>query len=397
MNSHPHNRRPGLLTKVREQLRYRHYSHRTEKAYVHWIRLFVRSSGMRHPRDMGRIEVEAFLTGLVRDRRVSVSTHKQALSALLFLYRHVLGTEFPWMADLQRPTTPRRIPSVLSQAQVMQLLPLVEGDAALVARLLYGTGIRLMEGLQLRVKDLHFDQGVILVRQGKGKKDRVVMLPSSLGAALQDRLASNRSLWESDRLANLPGVEVPDGLMAKYPNAGRSWAWNWLFPSRRLSRDPLSGVVRRHHLFPQNVQRALARAVHQAGISMPVSVHTLRHSFATHLLQDGTDIRTVQELLGHSDVSTTMIYTHVLRHGAGAVASPLDRLAAGPLPKGGTISHGHSYLELSSTSMPTGYIPPRRLLATVDSKGFVAATAHGIAVPPLADATVHSRSPPCRV
>ena len=324
MNSIQPTRAPRLLDKVREQLRYRHYSHRTEKAYVHWIRLFVRSSGMQHPRNMGRAEVDAFLSGLVRDRRISVSTHKQALAALLFLYRHVLGSELPWLTDLQRPTSTRRIPSVLSRSQVAQVLSHMDGHTALVARLLYGTGMRLMEGLQLRIKDLQFDQGVILVRQGKGRKDRVVMLPGSLAADLRAHLVLNRSLWESDRLAGVPGVAMPDALASKFPRAGLTWGWSWLFPSRRLSADPRTGLVRRHHLYPQNVQRALARAVHQAGIDMPVSVHTLRHSFATHLLQAGTDIRTVQELLGHSDVSTTEIYTHVLNRGGRGVASPLD-------------------------------------------------------------------------
>lgn len=281
---------------------------------------------------MGRDEVDAFLNGLVRDRGISVSTHKQALAALLFLYRHVLGAELPWLTELQRPTSTRRIPSVLSRSQVGQLLSRMDGDAGLVARLLYGTGMRLMEGLQLRIKDLQFDQGVIVVRQGKGRKDRVVMLPSSLAPALRARVEANHSLWESDRVAGLPGVAIPDGLVRKFPNAGLTWAWSWVFPSQRLSADPCSGVIRRHHLYPQRVQRALGQALHLAGIALPASVHTLRHSFATHLLQGGTDIRTVQELLGHSDVSTTMIYTHVLRHAAGALASPLDSLETPEAP-----------------------------------------------------------------
>ena len=321
---------PRLLEKVREQLRYRHYSHRTEKAYVHWIKLFVRSSGMQHPRHMGSAEVDAFLNGLVRDRHISVSTHKQALSALLFLYRHVLGLDLPWMTTLQRPTTPKRVPSVLSRSQVTQVLSQLDGEVGLVARLLYGTGMRLMEGLQLRVKDLQFDQNVIVVRQGKGSKDRLVMLPDSLTADLQAHLSGNHSLWESDRVAGLPGVCMPDALATKFPRAGQSWGWSWLFPSRRLSTDPRSGVFRRHHLYPQRIQRALARAVFRAGICAPVTVHTLRHSFATHLLQAGVDIRTVQELLGHSDVSTTMVYTHVLRQAAARISSPLDALGSTP-------------------------------------------------------------------
>ena len=317
---------PRLLDQLREQIRYRHYSPRTEQAYVYWVRSFIRWSGCRHPRGLGGAEVEAFLAGLVQQRRLSPSTHKQALCALLFLYREVLGQDLPWMAAVACPVSPRRIPSVLTQQQVAAVLFALSGDAALIARLLYGTGMRLMEGLQLRVKDLDLDRQVIIVRQAKGGKDRIVMLPRVLQQDLRAQLATGRALWEADRAAGVPGVDVPHALNAKFPNAGRTWGWHWLFPAVRLSRDPRASITRRHHVYPQNVQRALKRAVVRAGIAVPVSVHTLRHSFATHLLQAGTDIRTVQELLGHSDVSTTMIYTHVLKFAAGAVGSPLDRL-----------------------------------------------------------------------
>ncbi len=284
---------------------------------------------MRHPRDMGASEVEAFLTHLANDRKVSASTHHQALSAILFLYREVLAIELPWLNGINRPTQKRRIPSVLTKDEVAGLLAQMKGETALIARLLYGTGMRLMEGMRLRVKDVDFDRQVIIVRDAKGGKDRVVMLPRSLVAALRMQLLAARALWEADRVAQRGGVETPHALEKKYPKVGYSWAWFWMFPSPTFSVDPRSGVERRHHLYEDRVQRALKKAVPLAGIAKPVSVHTLRHSFATHLLQAGTDIRTVQELLGHSDVSTTMIYTHVLKVAAGGTASPLDALAMG--------------------------------------------------------------------
>jgi integron integrase len=319
---------PRLLDQVRERARYRHFSIKTEKAYVYWTCWFVRWSGMRHPRDMGSAEVQAFLTMLATDRNVSPSTHKQALSALLFLYREVLGLDLPWMQQLQRPQAARRIPAVLTTAEVAAVLGGMDGPLALAARLLYGTGMRLMEALRLRVKDVDFDRKVIVVRQAKGNKDRVVMLPRSLEEPLRRQAAAARLIWESDRRQQHAGVEVPHALESKYPKLGQSWGWFWMFPSPTMSVDTRTGVVRRHHLYEERLQRALKIAVGKAGVDKRVTVHTLRHSFATHLLQSGTDIRTVQELLGHSDVSTTMIYTHVLRVAAGGTASPLDRLPA---------------------------------------------------------------------
>ena len=322
-----------LLDQVRERLRYKHYSLKTEKAYLYWVRFFIRWSalqgrGMRHPRDMGAPEVEAFLSMMANERKVSASTHNQALSAILFLYREVLGVDLPWLNNIGRPQQAKRIPSVLTKDEVAALFAQMDGIPALLAQLLYGTGMRLMEGLRLRVKDLDFDRRAIIVREAKGNKDRVVMLPQSLVPALRAQMRVTRSQWETDRQAQRDGVEVPHALDVKYPKVGYTWGWFWVFPSPTLSVDPRSGVERRHHLFEDRLQRALKAAVGRAGIAKPVSVHTLRHSFATHLLQSGTDIRTVQELLGHSDVSTTMIYTHVLKVAAGGTASPLDALLA---------------------------------------------------------------------
>jgi integron integrase len=321
-----------LLDQVRERIRYLHYSLSTEKVYLYWVKFFIRwqaqHGGMRHPREMGAPEVQAFLTMLAVERKVSASTHNQALSAILFLYREVLAIKLPWLDDISRPQQKRRIPSVLTRDEVAALLAQMAGETALLARLLYGTGMRLMEGMRLRVKDVDFDRSVIIVREAKGGKDRVVMLPRSLAVALRKQMLSSRAVWEADRQAQRGGVETPHALEAKYPQVGNTWGWFWMFPSPTLSVDPRSGVERRHHLFEERLQRALKKAVPLAGIVKPVSIHTLRHSFATHLLQSGTDIRTVQELLGHSDVSTTMIYTHVLKVAAGGTASPLDALLA---------------------------------------------------------------------
>ena len=321
-----------LLDQVRERIRYLHYSLSTEKTYLYWVRFFIlwhgRHHKMTHPRDMGAKEVEAFLTMLATERHVSASTHNQALSALLFLYREVLEEDLPWLTNINRPTQTKRIPSVLTKDEVASLLAVMDGETALLARLLYGTGMRLMEGMRLRVKDVDFERHVIIVREAKGNKDRVVMLPRSLAPALRVQMLAARVRWEADRQVQAVGVQVPDALEVKYPRLGQTWGWFWMFPSPTLSTDPRSGVERRHHLFEERLQRSLKRAVALAGIVKPVSVHTLRHSFATHLLQSGTDIRTVQELLGHSDVSTTMIYTHVLKVAAGGTASPLDALLA---------------------------------------------------------------------
>jgi integron integrase len=319
-----------LLDQVRERARYLHYSLRTEKAYLYWIRFFIRWHGLRHPREMGAPEVEAFLTMLAAQRHVSPSTHSQALSAILFLYRQVLGMELPWLDGLQRPAYARRIPAVLTGDEVAALLARIDDVPGLIARLLYGTGMRLMEALRLRVKDVDFDRHAIVVREAKGNKDRVVMLPQSLASALRAQMAEARNQWQADRERGRGrgGVSVPHALERKYPDMGRTWGWFWLFPASTLSIDPVTGVEHRHHVFEDRLQRALKRGVAAARIHKRVSAHTLRHSFATHLLQSGTDIRTVQELLGHSDVSITMIYTHVLKVAAGGTRSPLDALAS---------------------------------------------------------------------
>ena len=316
-----------LLDQLRERIRYLHFSINTEKTYVYWARLFIRWHKLRHPGEMGKPEVEAFLKWLANDKGVSSSTHRQALSAILFLYKEVLGSELPWLDEIGRPKARERLPTVLSRTEIEQILSVMDGELALVAKLLYGTGMRLREGLRLRVKDLDFDHRAIIVREGKGGKDRVVMLPDALENPIREQLARARVLWSSDRAAQLPGVSMPYALARKYPRAASTWAWHWVFPSPTLSVDPRSGIKRRHHLYPERLQRAIKKAVSRAGITKPVSAHTLRHSFATHLLSDGYDIRTVQELLGHSDVKTTMIYTHVLKRGGRGVRSPLDACA----------------------------------------------------------------------
>lgn len=317
---------PKLLDQVRSAIRTRHYSIRTEDAYVHWIRAFIRFSGLRHPRDMGAREVTAYLSHLATERDVAAATQQQALSALLFLYRHVLEKDLPWLDDLVRPKKPARLPTVLNPDEVARLLDSVGPRHVLMARLLYGTGMRLMECLRLRIKDVDFVRREIMVREGKGGKDRVTVLPQSLMTPLQLQLTTARELFERDRAARRPGVFLPHALERKYPNAGSSWAWFWVFPAAGLSVDPRSGIERRHHAHEKGLQRAMKLATQEAGIARPVSVHTLRHSFATHLLQSGYDIRTVQELLGHADVSTTMIYTHVLNRGGRGVVSPVDSL-----------------------------------------------------------------------
>jgi integron integrase len=317
---------PRLLDQVRERVRYLHYSLRTEQAYVHWVRAFVRFHRLRHPREMGQPEVEAFLSWLAAERHVAVSTHRQALSALLFLYQKVFGQNLPWMQSIGRPHRPPRLPVVLSAAEVARVLALLQGEQRLLAQLLYGTGMRIAEVLHLRVKDIDFENRTVLVRCGKGGKDRALMLPAALVPALREQLVHARALWLADVQADRAGVFMPDALERKYPQAGASWPWFWVFPQAELSACPRTGVRRRHHVHDQSLQRAFKRAVVQAGIQRPATPHTLRHCFATHLLQAGYDIRTVQALLGHSDVSTTMIYTHVLKVGGGAVRSPLDAL-----------------------------------------------------------------------
>ena len=318
---------PRLLEQVRARIRFKHYSLRTEQAYSDWIKRFIRHFGKQHPRDMGAREVEAFLSHLAVAGRVSASTQNQAKSALLFLYKEVLGTELPWLDQVESAKTSKRLPVVLTRNEVMSVLSRLEGSHALFARLLYGTGLRIMEGLRLRVKDVDFGRGEILIRDGKGAKDRVTMLPSSIEPALREHLDRVRELHRRDLAEGYGEVYLPFALDRKYPSAGRDWGWQYVFPSGRLSVDPRSGVTRRHHVQDQAVQRALRQAVRDAGLAKPATPHTLRHSFATHLLESGYDIRTVQELLGHSDVSTTMIYTHVLNRGGRGVASPLDQLS----------------------------------------------------------------------
>lgn len=331
ISSPPDPSAPRLLDALRQQIRYMHYSLRTERAYVQWVRAFIRYHGLRHPADLSREHVEGFLTWLATERQVAPATHSQALSALLFLYQKVLNVTLPWMDDIGRPKEQRRLPTVLSHDEVVRLLAAIgPGPHRLLAELLYGTGMRLNEGLRLRVKDVDFDRRAIVVREGKGFKDRVVMLPASLEAPLREQLQQSHRLWAADRAQGLPGVAVPNALDRKYPRAGQSWAWHWVFPQAQVSVDPRGGAVRRHHLHDKTFQRAFRTAVAAAAIARPASPHTLRHSFATHLLLAGYDIRTVQELLGHADVSTTMIYTHVLRLGGGAVRSPLDGLPAAP-------------------------------------------------------------------
>jgi len=315
-----------LLDQLRERIRMLHYSLRTEHAYSHWCRAFIRFHGLKHPATMGGPEVEAFLTHLAADRGLAPSSHRQALSALLFLYGKVLGQQLPWMQEIGRPVPKRRLPVVLSVDEVALVLGQMKGEHQLLARLLYGTGMRISEALGLRVKDVDFAQRAIYVRQGKGGKDRVVMLPASLVPELRAQMAAGRQIWYQDVEAGRAGVDMPYALERKYPRAGVSWGWFWVFPQDHLSTDPRSAVVRRHHLYDETFQRAFKRAILAVGIDKPATPHTLRHCFATHLLQDGYDIRTVQDLLGHADVSTTTIYTHVLKLGGGAVRSPLDRL-----------------------------------------------------------------------
>jgi integron integrase len=332
LSTRPIARPTRLLDQLRDRIRYAHYSLRTEKAYVHWVRRFVKFHGLRHPRELGGAEVEAFLTDLATVQQASASTHRQALAALLFLYREVLALDLPWMNRIGRPARKPFVPVVLSRQEVARLLGAVEPNCHVLAALLYGTGMRLGEGVALRVKDLDFERNIIVVRSGKGLKDRVVMLPKPLISALREQVARSRILWEQDRKHHLPGVYLPDALARKYPRAPESWSWFWVFPAPVVSIDHRSQTRRRHHLYPQRIGRALARAAAAAQINKHVTAHTLRHSFATHLLDSGVDIRRVQELLGHYDVSTTMIYTHVLGTSAAGTASPLELIGEANRP-----------------------------------------------------------------
>lgn len=318
------NPKAKLLDQVREVLRVKHYSIHTEAAYVRWIKRFIFFHGKRHPREMGAAEVQAFLSDLAVSGEVSASTQNQALNALVFLYSEVLHQELGWMNELVRAKRPKRMPTVMSKEEMSRLLAAMSGTPQLMAKLLYGTGMRLMECLRLRVKDIDFANNYIVVRDGKGDKDRLTMLSDSLKAALREHLKRVRILHEKDLADGYGEVYLPEALARKYPKAGRDWCWQWLFPSARLSVDPRTGRQRRHHADPQALQRAVRAAVRLAQTSKPVSCHTFRHSFATHLLEAGYDIRTVQELLGHEHVDTTMIYTHVMRRPGVGVRSPLD-------------------------------------------------------------------------
>ena len=316
---------PRLLERMRDQIRLRHYSIRTEYAYLDWVRRFILFHRKRHPAEMGAAEVEAFLTHLAVHGNVAAATQNQAKSALLFLYREVLHAELPWLNGIESAKRPQRLPVVLTEGEVAALLAHMSGTVGLIARLLYGSGLRLLEAVRLRVKDLGLERREILVRDGKGAKDRVTMLPGALVDPLRAQLAVARALHERDLGEGFGEVYLPYALARKYPSAASEWMWQYVFPADRVSHDPRSTARRRHHLDGQHIQRAMHAALRDAGIHKPATPHTLRHSFATHLLQSGYDIRTVQELLGHKDVSTTMIYTHVLNRGGRGVVSPLDR------------------------------------------------------------------------
>ncbi|MBI1727808.1 MAG: integron integrase [Candidatus Rokubacteria bacterium] len=318
--------KPRLLDRVREAIRVRHYSRRTEKTYVGWIRRYIFFHGKRHPAEMGAPEITRFLTSLAGESKVAASTQNQALSALLFLYREVLLQEVPWLDDLVYAKRPKHLPVVLTREEVRAVLGQIHGVPRLMAFLLYGAGLRLLECARLRIKDVDPGRNQIVVREGKGDKDRLTMLPAAIKADLLQHLEAVRVQHQLDLQAGAGWVELPGALARKYPNAGREWPWQWVFPATRIYVDRQSGQRRRHHLHESVLQRAVRAAALRAGIAKRVSCHTFRHSFATHLLEDGHDIRTVQELLGHHDVSTTMIYTHVLNRGPGAVRSPADRV-----------------------------------------------------------------------
>jgi integron integrase len=319
---------PPLLDRMRARIRSLHYSIRTEEQYTHWVRRFIAFHGMRHPSELGETHVEAFLTALAVRGNVAAATQNQAKSAILFLYRQVLRTPLEWLDDVTTAKKPVRVPVVLTELETRSVLDALGRQSAtygLVGRLLYGSGLRILEGLRLRVKDIDFGRKEIIVREGKGAKDRVTMLPASIEQPLKLQLSKARALHDLDLEAGFGSVYLPFALARKYPNAETEWAWQYVFPSDKLSIDPRSGIKRRHHLDETTLQRAFKLAVASVPLSKFATPHTLRHSFATHLLERGQDIRTVQELLGHRDVSTTMIYTHVLNRGGRAVVSPLDR------------------------------------------------------------------------
>jgi integron integrase len=315
---------PRLLDQVRQAIRVRHYSLKTEKSYVYYIRAYILFHNKRHPKDMGTDEIRDYLNYLAVNQNVASSTQNVALSALLFLYRDVLQIELPYINDIKRAKTSERMPVVFTRSEVKAILAQLDGSHYLIASLLYGSGLRLNEGLQLRVKDLDFEYHQITVRNGKGAKDRVTMMPESLVASLKLQLDKAKQLHQLDLSLGYGTVYLPYALERKYPNANREWKWQYVFPSWKRSVDPRSKVVRRHHVYERSMQRAVKQAIERAEITKHAGCHTFRHSFATHLLEEGYDIRTVQELLGHKDVRTTMIYTHVLNRGGQGVRSPLD-------------------------------------------------------------------------
>ena len=317
--------KPRLLDQVRQSLRARHYSPRTEKAYVAWIRRFILFHGKRHPETMSEKDIGDFLSHLASEAKVSAGTQNQALAALLFLFQQVLDRQLEWLGNLVRAKQPVHVPTVLARDEVRDLLAHVHGQIWLICALMYGSGLRLLEALQLRVTDLDLDRREIIVHGGKGPKDRRTVLPGALVPGLRSHLATVKLQHEGDISLGAGAVALPGPIDRRYPNAPYAWMWQWVFPAPRTYTDPASQEVRRHHLHEAIVQRAIRRAAVAARIQKPVTAHTLRHSFATHLLEDGYDIRTIQELLGHKDVSTTMIYTHVLNRGPGGVRSPLDR------------------------------------------------------------------------
>ncbi|AYC32138.1 integron integrase [Pseudomonas cavernae] len=317
--------KPRLLDQVRQQIRLRNYSIRTETVYAEWVKRYIRFHKYRHPAEMGAAEIEAFLTHLAVRRNVAGSTQNQALAALLFLYKEVLKIELPWLEGIVRAKKPKHLPVVLTREEVARVLAELSGVHWMVANLLYGSGLRLLEALRLRVKDVEFARGEILVRDGKGQKDRVTMLPRLVVAPLRQHLAEVMALHKQDLAEGFGRANLPFALARKYPNAAAEWGWQFVFPSANRSQDPRSAGIFRHHLHEKTIQRAVREAVGRAGLIKPATPHTLRHCFATHLLESGQDIRTVQELLGHADVKTTMIYTHVLNRGGLGVLSPLDR------------------------------------------------------------------------
>lgn len=312
-----------LLDQVRDAIRTKHYSYRTEQTYVEWIKRYILFHNKRHPAEMGAQEIQAFITHLAVERQVAASTQKQALSAVLFLYRHVLEKPLE-VPDAIRPEPAAHLPTVLTHEEAMAVISKMSGTTQLMAKLLYGSGLRLMECLRLRVKDVDFGNHQLVVRDGKGEKDRVTVLPDSLVPALKTHLDDVRAIHQKDLQEGFGEVSLPYALARKYPNAPKEWAWQYVFPASQRSKDPLSGKIKRHHLDESVLQKAVRHAAQLAALSKPVSPHTFRHSFATQLLQAGYDIRTIQELLGHKDVKTTMIYTHVLQRGGLAVKSPLD-------------------------------------------------------------------------